>query len=412
MNIDKDSVKKYLRENFFTCIEPLASGTFGAIYAAVDREGKDVAVKVIPIVKYWKLEEEVWPTLQHPNILQTITVMKPKLINCTMFVMPRHPFTLHEVYNSDRFKRDGNKMRRIKKWSVEILSALDYLHSKEYCHLDIKSNNILISNDDSAVLCDFSGLNMTGIPMKRHCCPRSYIPPEAHSRNGSIPVEGVRYDMWMYGLLVLEMLTGGDSMRRLNAVRGKILSWESRVKPVLDTVLQERPFCDRFDLTFRDIWVSDEDRQLAFDFVQSFLNIDPEGRPTAAVALQHPFLRGEDRNVNTEGSKTTVINVFDDINDIKKICVSTESIERMFSCQSTVGGNQSEDRDWSTESTEIMFSCQSTVGCNQGENRDLAMATKETTLPEEFDAEKNFAPLESIKCTSQKTENDSLKQKK
>lgn len=55
-------------------------------------------------------------------------------------------------------------------------------------------------------------------------------------------------------------------------------------------MLQELYFYDEFDKIFEHIWVSEEDKVHALDFVRFLWKFDPKERPTAAQALQHPFL--------------------------------------------------------------------------------------------------------------------------
>lgn len=286
---NKKTAINYLHKKNYRSITPLGSGGFGDVFAAISPQQMSIAVKVIPNRKSWELEEKIWPTLRHPNILPVIKIIDVKDLYCKMYVTPRHPSTLHRVVQSYDFKKDRNGLRRMKKWFAEILLALDYLHSANYCHLDLKGDNVLISMDDSAVLCDFSGLNVTGKHLKRLVAPKQFRPPECFSY-GIHEVEGVHFDMWCYGLLVLNEMTDYYVMRQTGDVC-RSWNWKSQVKPVLKEILLELHFNNEFDKTFECIWVSEEDKMLAFDFMKSFLNFVAEERPTAAEALRHLFLK-------------------------------------------------------------------------------------------------------------------------
>jgi serine/threonine protein kinase len=47
------------------------------------------------------------------------------------------------------------QLEAIYKWTWQIASGLDCIHRAGMIHLDMKSSNILISNELNAVICDF-----------------------------------------------------------------------------------------------------------------------------------------------------------------------------------------------------------------------------------------------------------------
>lgn len=288
---NKYEILNYLTEKNYTCLEPLGIGGYGDVFAAISPQQSSVALKVIPNNKSWKYEERIWPSLHHHNILPLIEIMHVKHLQCKIYVTPRHPCTLNQVLDIQEFKKEKDALRTIKKWFTDILSALNYLHSSNYCHLDIKTNNVLISMDDDAVVCDFSGLNTAGKRLKRFVAPMRCRPPEYFGL--TTKVEGIRFDMWTYGLLVLNVLTHFNAMERMRLFHrswgkkeclNELTSW-------LKEVLQEIYFYDEFDKTFEHIWVSEVDKVYALDFVRFLLKFDPKERPTAAQAMQHPFLK-------------------------------------------------------------------------------------------------------------------------
>ncbi|KAG8924106.1 hypothetical protein FRC00_005472, partial [Tulasnella sp. 408] len=95
----------------------------------------------------------------------------------------------------------------------DSLSGLVYLHSLNppICHADIKPENILITDEITAVLCDFglarradgkpSGLTTT----KTIKGSTRYMSPELLEEDG---VQTLRSDIWAYGCLVFKVMTG------------------------------------------------------------------------------------------------------------------------------------------------------------------------------------------------------------
>ena len=79
--------------------------------------------------------------------------------------MPILPKILCLTVDEDTFI--SNNLNRVKKWFRQILTVIEYLHNSRHCHLDIKTDNALLDEEENAVLCDFSGLNFTDVPLDR-----------------------------------------------------------------------------------------------------------------------------------------------------------------------------------------------------------------------------------------------------
>lgn len=98
--------------------------------------------------------------------------------------------------------------------------------------------------------------------------------------------------MWCYGLLVLNVMTDYYFVRQIGDDCICIaFIWRSKIKQVFKKILQELHFNDEFDKAFALIFVSEENKMHAFDFVKSLLKTDSDERQTAAEALSHPFLK-------------------------------------------------------------------------------------------------------------------------
>lgn len=293
MNSDvnfNDCVKQYLREIGYMNIEVLGSGGFGDVLAAISPEKKEVAVKIIANESSWPLEEYMWPLLKHPNILPILDVMNVDDLDCKLYVTPKHPATLVKTIREPDFKYDPDAFERIKKYFVDVLMALNNMHELEFCHLDLKSDNVLVSSEDSAIVCDFSGANFTGINIERLVAPATYRPPECYSVNRGVNIEGIHHDMWSFGLVVLNCLTEFWPSRHMNNMHPN-WRWEKEVKPVILMSLEEEFFIQLLDKAFPFVLISKRDSSNALDFVKLLLSIDPQRRPTASEALKHPFLK-------------------------------------------------------------------------------------------------------------------------
>ena len=48
---------------------------------------------------------------------------------------------------------------------------VDHLHNSGLCHLAIKTDNLLLDQEDNAVLCDYSGLNFAEVSLEEVVAP-------------------------------------------------------------------------------------------------------------------------------------------------------------------------------------------------------------------------------------------------
>ena len=123
----------------------------------------------------WEFEDRYWPILQHPNIIAVTNTMIIDELNVKLCFMPIHPKVLCLTVAGGRFKSDHNNLNRVKNGFHQILAAVEYLHNSDLCHLDIKTDNVLLYQEDNAVLCAFSGLNFEDVSLKRVVAPAVFF---------------------------------------------------------------------------------------------------------------------------------------------------------------------------------------------------------------------------------------------
>ncbi|NWR34861.1 PAK3 kinase, partial [Tachuris rubrigastra] len=87
------------------------------------------------------------------------------------------------------------------------LQGLDFLHSKQVIHRDVKSQNILLGMDGSVKLADFGlSAQLTPEQSKRSSVVGTthWMAPEVFTRKPY----GPKVDIWSFGVVGIEMVEG------------------------------------------------------------------------------------------------------------------------------------------------------------------------------------------------------------
>ncbi|KAL4155571.1 hypothetical protein PRNP1_007679 [Phytophthora ramorum] len=197
---------------------------------------------------------------------------------------------------------------RLKKITIEVLEALDTLHSLGLVHCDLKPENILIQNFSACTVkvIDFGSACFTTDELTSYVQSRSYRAPEV--------VLGLLYDtkidLWSLGCVLAEMFTGevlfrNDSeqtlLARILATIGPIpasllADREDLQQQLIDTGLftvdhlGNGVLVARLHVPTLEQAVPTKDPEF-LDFLRALLQIDPAHRLSAHEALTHPWLQ-------------------------------------------------------------------------------------------------------------------------
>lgn len=142
--------------NEYTVEKQLGQGGNGIVYHAIDKDSKDVAIKVVnrknishEKLRRFKNELFFGFNSEHPNIIKIID-WGTSGEDYLFYVMPLGKYTLREKMNRNLSGVD--KLEII----LSILEGLKYAHEKGVYHRDIKPENILFFDQgNNAVICDF-----------------------------------------------------------------------------------------------------------------------------------------------------------------------------------------------------------------------------------------------------------------
>lgn len=205
--------------------EVSSSGGFSDVYRCEARfatyaetNPRAVAVKVLRYVGVSKYDEvdvfqrmvgrlareiTTWSTIAHPNVAPILGFAATPIVS---LISP-----WYEMGNVRDYLKTAPNADRLK-LSLDIAKGLAYLHSRtpEIVHGDLKSNNVLITNENDAMLSDF-GLsrimeeNPQWTPPHRQAGSVRWMAPELLLDKER---ESYTADVWSFGMVMFEVMTG------------------------------------------------------------------------------------------------------------------------------------------------------------------------------------------------------------
>jgi serine/threonine protein kinase len=152
----------------------------------------------------------------------------------------------------------------VRYWMSQLLDGLNYLHTNQICHRDLKLDNIFL-HDRQVKLGDFGFSVRLGpnAKTKTFCGTPNYIAPEVVARTDySFPV-----DVWAIGVLIYTMMYGIPPFETAAAT----------------TTYQK---ITNNDYAFPE---NDTSSDNVKDVIRQCLQHNPDDRPTCAMLLAHPF---------------------------------------------------------------------------------------------------------------------------
>ncbi|KAH6764488.1 hypothetical protein C2S51_015737 [Perilla frutescens var. frutescens] len=221
-------------------LRELGSGTFGTVYHGKWR-GSDVAIKRIKkscftgrqseqerlTFEFWS-EAEILSKLHHPNVVAFYGVVQDgpgaTLATVTEFMVDGS--LRHVLLRKDRHL-DRRKRLII---SMDAAFGMEYLHSKNIVHFDLKCDNLLVNlKDPSRPICKVGDFGLSKI--KRNTLVsggvRGTLPWMAPELlNGSSNKVSEKVDVFSFGIVLWEILTGEEPYANMHygAIIGGIVN--------------------------------------------------------------------------------------------------------------------------------------------------------------------------------------------
>ncbi|MCZ6638350.1 MAG: protein kinase [Candidatus Dadabacteria bacterium] len=195
----------------YKILEKLGEGGMGVVYKAYDTKlERTIAIKFLPQHisanseerERFKIEAKAAAALNHPNIA---TIHAIEETDDEMFIVMEFIDGKELKEKISLGKVDIEESIRI---ATQIAEGLDAAHNKEVVHRDIKSSNIMITNDGKVKIMDFGLAKIKGgsevTKIGSTIGTVAYMSPEQAKGE----VVDVKTDIWSLGVVLFEMLTG------------------------------------------------------------------------------------------------------------------------------------------------------------------------------------------------------------
>lgn len=196
----------------YKTLSPLNHGSFGMVFQAKDLyTGQIVAVKVITkkptadgMVAYDERSEELKIHLliaSHPNVVNLLESFETE--NHTYLVIE---FCSNgDLYEAIRVGKGPLETEHVREFMLQLVDAVEFIHSRGVYHRDIKPENIFLTQSGSMKLGDF-GLATTdvwsyeiAVGSDRYMAPEQYDPSSAGYSTA-------KADIWAIGICLLNVL--------------------------------------------------------------------------------------------------------------------------------------------------------------------------------------------------------------
>lgn len=283
--------------NNYEIYEVITETRLAKIYKAKNKNTKEIVA--LKIVTETKAEESpskdtlremlVLMNFEHDNIVGFRNVFVSKI--SIVFEMEYCITDLSTVIKNlvKPFTRN-----QIKKIMYSIAQGLNFLHTNDIIHRDMKSGNILIDENCEVKICDFGSSRIyikdkqfsPNIGTKWYKCPEILLGKKNYNK---------KVDVWSLGCIMAELyllepiFPGGSDIEMLGLIFEKLgysNEDDESIKPEYAMLIQEKTS------NLKDVF--DQCCDIGFDLLKNMLVVNPANRFSINDVLNHEFFKSND----------------------------------------------------------------------------------------------------------------------
>lgn len=303
----------------------LGQGTFAKVYYARNlKTGMSVAIKMIDkekvfrvgLIDQTKREISVMRLVRHQHVVQLYEVMASK--TKIYFVMEYAKGG--ELFN--KVAKGKLKEDAARKYFQQLISAVDFCHSRGVYHRDLKPENLLLDENGNLKVSDFG---LSALAESKHqdgllhttCGTPAYVAPEVIIRKG---YDGSKADIWSCGVILYVLLAGYlpfhdsnlmEMYKKIGKGEFKFPNWfPLEVRRLLSKILDPNPGT-RISLSkiMENSWF-----RKGFDF-KRVKNVESDGKEVLPLDIVAVLSPGESSCTSEEAkqelSRPSNLNAFD-----------------------------------------------------------------------------------------------------
>ncbi|GAA5891720.1 hypothetical protein JCM6882_006181 [Rhodosporidiobolus microsporus] len=279
------------RKKNYAIKETLGVGGFAEVKRAVQLDtGREVAIKIVPKSRIRDHAQQIFRQntllkLKHPHIVELLEWFESKERYYLVFELAAGKELFDHLMESPGYRFSEAESREV---VYALVDGVKYLHDRNIVHRDLKPENVLyrtppgshpeVGHDD-CVISDFglaAYVEPNGGRLFTIAGSAGYSAPEMYPPEGVVDGKcqgkgyGLKADIWSLGVIAFITLGGRFPYKQTEPLA---LAEEAR----------------NTKLYFPRAWESVSEE--AKDFIRRMLTVDEDERPTAAEALDHPWLR-------------------------------------------------------------------------------------------------------------------------